>query len=70
MASDGQKMNKIKILHFSGTCSEGGRGGGGGVGESNYRERKSNFSLHFLAFGPSVRVRPKKIQIFSKRAKS
>ena len=31
-----------------------------GVGrKSNSRERKSNFSLDFLAFGPSVRVRPR-----------
>ena len=28
-------------------------------GKSNSRERKSNFSLDFPAFGPSVRVGPK-----------
>ena len=30
-----------------------------GGGKSNARERKSNFSLDFLAFGPSVRVGPR-----------
>ena len=47
MASEGQN-------HFAGTCSEGGGGGGGR--KSNSKERKSNFSLDFPAFGPSVYV--------------
>ena len=73
MASEGQKRNKIKkkrsfLLHlleravFS-ICwnvQGGGGGGGGGGGENKiYRERKSNFSLDFPAFGPSVLVGPR-----------
>ena len=30
-----------------------------GAGETNFRERKSNFSLEFSAFGPSVLVGPR-----------
>ena len=29
---------------------------GSGCGKSNFKERKSNFSLDFLAFGPSVGI--------------
>ena len=68
MASEGQKRNKIKkkrsfLLHlleravFS-ICWNV-QGGGGGGENKIYRERKSNFSLDFPAFGPSVLVGPR-----------
>ena len=34
----------------------GGGGGGGGAERIDFRERESNFSLDFQAFGPSVLV--------------
>ena len=45
-----KKKNKDIIFFsiFAGTCSEGGR--------NSFIERKSNFSLDFPAFGPSVLV--------------
>ena len=43
-----KREKKISSLIWGG----GGGGGGGREGESNSRERKSNFFLDFLMFGP------------------
>ena len=67
MASEIQKRNKIKrkraffsILLERAVRGGGGGGGGGGRGrKSNSRERKSNFSIDFPTFGPSIRVGPR-----------
>ena len=54
----GIKKKRVFFLHFAEMCSEGGGGGGGGGGEI-FREIKSNFSLDFPAFRPSVLVGPR-----------
>ena len=72
MVSEGQKRNKIKrkrdffsILLERAVRGGGGGGGGGGgvvvvvVENQISREKKSNFSLDFSAFGPSVLVGPR-----------
>ena len=51
-----EKNNSLFILELNPALRGGGGGGGG---ESNSREKKSNFSLDFLVFGPSDFVGPR-----------
>ena len=52
---DKRGINETKKSISSLILLESGSGGG----KSNYRERKSNFSIDFPAFGPSVRFGPR-----------
>ena len=49
---DERRINEKKKNIYSLILLESGNGGG----KSNSKERKSNFSLDFPAFGPSVHV--------------
>ena len=59
----GEKNNSLLILELNPAVGwVGGGGGGGGGGErrkSNSREKKFDFSLDFLVFGPSNFIGPR-----------
>ena len=56
MASEDKRGNKMKKKNNTSLIlAESGNGGG----KSNSRKRKSNFSLDFSVFGPSVLVGPR-----------